>query len=225
VVGLAGGILLLAVLLLFFDPLVAIPLHGVVQLASNVSRAYLQRAHVERALVARFAWLLLPAGLVGIAIARRIEPEVGRVAIGLFVLLATWLPSALRLPTAEDPSRARRRFVVAGGLVGFANVLVGATGPVVAPFVLSLPVSRQGVVGTLAACQTLGHLVKVALFAGIGFSFHPYALPLLGLCLGALAGSWLGTRALARLDERLFRHLIRLALTLLALHLIGRVFG
>ena len=47
VVGMAGGITLLSVMLLFYDPLVAIPLHGVVQLISNSSRAVIQRRHLR----------------------------------------------------------------------------------------------------------------------------------------------------------------------------------
>ena len=42
VVGMAGGITLLSVMLLFMEPLVAIPLHGVVQLVSNGSRTVIQ---------------------------------------------------------------------------------------------------------------------------------------------------------------------------------------
>ena len=38
IVGMAGGIVLLTVMLLFFEPIVAIPLHGLVQLVSNGSR-------------------------------------------------------------------------------------------------------------------------------------------------------------------------------------------
>ena len=45
VVGMAGGITLLSVMLLFLEPLAAIPLHGVIQLVSNSSRAVIQRRH------------------------------------------------------------------------------------------------------------------------------------------------------------------------------------
>jgi len=47
VVGMAGGIVLLSVMLLFLDPLVAIPLHGAIQLVSNSSRSLIQREHVR----------------------------------------------------------------------------------------------------------------------------------------------------------------------------------
>jgi uncharacterized membrane protein YfcA len=35
IIGMAGGIVLLSVMLLFFDPLLAIPLHGAVQLVAT----------------------------------------------------------------------------------------------------------------------------------------------------------------------------------------------
>ena len=41
----AGGITLLSVMLLFMEPLIAIPIHGAVQLVSNSSRAVIQREH------------------------------------------------------------------------------------------------------------------------------------------------------------------------------------
>ena len=59
VIGFAGGIVLLGVMLLFFEPLVAIPLHAVVQLMSNGSRAYIQREHIDWSIVWRFALPLL----------------------------------------------------------------------------------------------------------------------------------------------------------------------
>ena len=75
VVGMAGGVTLLAVMLLFVDPLVAIPLHGVVQLAANGSRAWIQREHMRRDILLRYGALLLPMGFVGLALAERLPPR------------------------------------------------------------------------------------------------------------------------------------------------------
>ena len=54
IIGMAGGIVLLSVMLLFMEPLEAIPLHGAVQLVSNGSRTWIQRTHVERGIVCPF---------------------------------------------------------------------------------------------------------------------------------------------------------------------------
>lgn len=219
VMGLAGGMLLLSALLQSLDPVVAIPVHGVVQLVSNASRAWFQRAHVRWDAVWRFAWPLLPAGALGLALLRSVPPDVGRLLIGAFVLVATWAPGWLRFGSAAggDP---RRALAWGGALVGFASTSVGATGPLLAPFVLALELGTQATVGTLAACQIFQHLSKIALFGATGFDFAAFALPLLGLCAGSILGSAIGTRLLDRIPERAFRTSVRLLLSVLALELV-----
>ena len=218
VLGLAGGMLLLSVLLLYLDPVVAIPVHGVIQLVSNASRAWFQREHVRWDAVWRFAWPLLPAGALGLGLLRAVPPDAGRIAIGAFVLVAVWLPSSLRLgPRGGDP---RAALAWGGALVGFASTFVGATGPLLAPFVLALEFGTQATVGTLAACQIFQHLSKIALFGMAGFEFARFALPIAGLCLGSVAGSAIGTRLLDRIPERAFRGAVRLLLTGLAAQLV-----
>jgi uncharacterized membrane protein YfcA len=211
--------LLLSALLLALDPVVAIPVHGVVQLVSNASRAWFQRSHVRWDAVWRFAWPLLPAGALGLALLRSIPPDAGRLGIGAFVLLATWVPGWLGFGrrAGRDP---RRALPLGGALVGFASTAVGATGPLLAPFILALELGTQATVGTLAACQIFQHLSKIALFGATGFEFARFALPLVGLCAGSIAGSALGTQLLDRVPERLFRTGVRLLLTALALHLV-----
>jgi uncharacterized membrane protein YfcA len=210
--------LLLAVLLLYLDPVVAIPVHGVVQLVSNASRAWFQRAHVRWDAVWRFAWPLLPAGAAGLWLLRSVPPDAGRLGIGAFVLVATWAPGWLRLRAGPggDP---RRALAWGGALVGFASTSVGATGPLLAPFVLALELGTQSTIGTLAACQIFQHLSKIALFGASGFDFERFALPLVGLCAGSIAGSAIGARLLDHVPERAFRTAVRLLLSALALEL------
>ena len=62
-------------------------------------------AAVGRAVVASYALLLLPAGVVGLAVASRLGPETLRGAIGGFVLVATWAPGLLRMPGAAGGER------------------------------------------------------------------------------------------------------------------------
>lgn len=220
IVGMAGGITLLAVMLLFFEPLVAIPLHGVIQLVSNGSRTWIQRRHVRRGIVWPYALPLLPMAFLGLALAQALPPALVRVLIAIFVLAATWAPGRLMLGAHPERVEPSRRFLLLGSVVGVLNMTVGATGPLIAPFFLDLGLSRQQIVGTKAACQALGHLAKVAVFGVVGFAFLP-ELPLLAL-LSALtvAGTWLGSRLLDRVSERAFVRLYKAVLTLIALRLV-----
>src|SRR5262245_66616370 len=86
VLGMAGGIALLAVLLLYLPPLAAIPLHGVIQLVSNGSRVLVQRRHARFDWILWYALPLVPAGLVGLRVAQRtpgamLEGRIGVVAL------------------------------------------------------------------------------------------------------------------------------------------------
>jgi uncharacterized membrane protein YfcA len=211
-VGLGGGMILLVVMLLYLEPLVAIPVHGVIQVVSNSSRTYIQRRHVLWKILWRYSVLLLPTGYVGLAFARSLSPEHLKVAIGLFVLVATWVPGRLW--------PGGRSFVLLGAGVGLLNTTVGATGPLVGPFFRNLGLSRQGVVGTFAACQTAGHIAKIVVFGTVGFAFSSYLAPMLLMSGGVMIGTWLGSQLLDRLDERLFRELYRGALTIVAVRII-----
>ena len=245
VVGMAGGFTLLAAMLLWLPPLVVIPLHGVIQLASNGSRTWFQRRHARFDILWRYALLLLPGGLAGLAVARSLPEEGLRAAIAGFVLLATWAPVARARWRASrraggagvragggagaaeggegagGTAQLWRRFLPLGAAAGFLNVTIGAVGPLIAPFFLNLGLRRQALVGTKAACQTLGHLVKLAIFGGAGFAFHEHLPLLVGACLCVLAGTWLGSRLLERASESLFIALYRGVLTLIALRLAG----
>ena len=220
IIGMAGGIVLLTVMLLFLPPLEAIPLHGVVQLISNGSRTWIQREHVERKLVLRYCVLLLPMGFVGLAIATSLPPSLARALIGIFVLLATWIPGVLTAGTHPERSDRDRRFFVLGGVVGLLNPTVGATGPLIAPFFLNLGLARQGIIGTKAACQALGHLAKIAVFGIAGFAFASYAAPLLLLAAAVVMGTWTGSRLLGHVSEAWFTRLYKTVLTLIALRLV-----
>ncbi|MBW2401990.1 MAG: sulfite exporter TauE/SafE family protein [Deltaproteobacteria bacterium] len=188
IVGMAGGIVLLSVMLLFLEPLVAIPLHGVVQLASNSSRTWVQRKHVRWPIIGAYCLLLVPMSFVGLRIAETLSPPVARLLIGGFVLIATWMPSLL---------------------------LMGS-----APFFLNLGLKRQGIIGTKAAAQALGHLVKIAVFAIAGFAFSEYALVLLLLSAMVVAGTWAGSQVLESVNELWFKRLFKTVLTLVALRLV-----
>lgn len=221
IVGMAGGIVLLGVMLWFFEPLVAIPLHGLVQLVSNGTRTFVQRRHVDWGIVARYSALLLPAGFVGFAVLRALPPDVARALIGVFVLVATWRPRWLLVGARPERIESGRRFVWLGGVVGVLNTTVGATGPLIAPFFLGIGLDRHALIGTKAACQALGHLAKLAIFGVAGFAFGAWAGPLAVLCAAVVVGTALGSAVLGRVSEATFVRLYKVVLTVVALRLVA----
>jgi uncharacterized membrane protein YfcA len=220
IIGMAGGVTLLSVMLLYFEPLVAIPLHGVIQLVSNSSRSIVQRRHIDWEILWRFSALLIPMGFLGLAVAESLSPTVARALIGAFVLVATWRPTWLLVGAHPERSDTHRRFLILGGVVGVLNLTIGAAGPLIAPFFLRIGLTRQALIGTKAACQTVGHLVKIAIFGVAGFAFANYAVELALLSLCVIAGTWIGSRLLESVNEAWFIRLYKAVLTAIALRLV-----
>ena len=101
IVGMAGGMTLLAVMLQWLDPLIVLPLHGAIQLVSNGSRTLIQREHVDWSVVWRFALPLLPAGVLGLAVAQALPRGLLRAAIGVLVVgmtLQLWRKARAKPP-------------------------------------------------------------------------------------------------------------------------------
>ncbi len=215
VMGMAGGMLLLSVMLLRLEPSVAIPVHGVVQMVSNGSRAFFLRRQVKWRAVWRFGWPLFPAGALGIWLLAYVPANGSRIAIGAFVLASTWLKSFFSI--GKGPA-AERVLPIGGALVGFFSTLVGATGPLLGPFVLALDLGSQSTIATMAGCQIFQHASKVLLFGLRGFDIGGYLVPCGLLCLCAVGGSAIGTRLLDHVPERSFKISVRVVLTALALH-------
>ena len=109
-----------------------------------------------------------------------------------------------------------RRFLLLGGVVGFLNTTLGATGPLIAPFFLNLGLARQALVGTKAVCQLLGHLAKAVVFGIAGFAYLPWLGALALLCGAGVIGTAVGSRILDRVDERTFVVLYKTVLTAIA---------
>lgn len=222
IVGMGGGITLLAVMLLFLDPLVAIPLHAVIQMVSNGTRALAQRRHVDWRIFALYALPLLPLGWMSLWLAQEIPPAAARAMIGAFVLVATWRPGWLLLGSRPQEANPKVRFLALGTVVGIVNVTFGATGPLIAPFFLNVGLTRFAIIGTKAICQLAGHVVKIVVFGLAGFAFPQWGAVLFLLCGCVVAGTALGTRMLSNVSESLFLKLYRGVLTVIAAFLVVR---
>lgn len=212
--GLGGGVLVLATMATALPPTVLIPIHGMVQLGSNLGRAILMRRDVLLKVVPAFAIGTLIGSIVGANTIIALPTWLLQAILGLFVLYATWAPKF----KASDPGPVK--FGLVGIFGGFATMFVGGTGPLIAPFVNAACAVRQQVVATHATLMTLQHTFKVIAFGFVGFSFGPYLPLLAGLLLFGFAGTYTGRAVLNRLPEKAFRVGLQTILTLLAIKLL-----
>lgn len=216
--GLGGGAMLLAVMALYFPPAVLIPLHGVVQVGSNCGRAVLMIRQVMRTVLPVFILGSAIGAGVGVKLVVSLPVHWLQLIVALFVLYAAW-GSRFKFRGGQ-PSQTK--FFVVGMLAAFATMFVGATGPLIAPFVVSSTGDRRQVVATHAMLMTIQHGVKILAFGIAGFVFWPYVPFLAAMLVAGFAGTWVGRHILDRLPERIFRICFSVVLTLLAIELLWR---
>ena len=212
VLGMAGGMILMAVLVSVSPVATAMVVHGAAQAASNGARVWFLRRHVM--------WNVVPPYLVGGAIATGIfvsvafVPEPGLVLI--LVGASPWLARVVPFLRGLD-IRNRTTGVACGATVTAAQLLAGASGPLLDAFYLSTDTDHRRIVATKAVTQTIGHVVKVAYYGFVigrlaDAAIEPIASWLIvGVMAVAIVGARIGTALLDRLDTGRFRRITTIA--------------
>ncbi len=214
VIGMGGGIMLISIMPSLVAPAAIIPVHGAVQLASNCSRVALGLRHMQWKILWPFLGGSVVGALLGSRIVVNLDPNVMTLSLGVFILLAVWLP------VPEGSFRLPGHFAVLGALQTGLSLFVGATGPLTNAFLLRLGLSRDRLVITAGLLMMVTHLFKILVFGMIGFAFAPYLPLIAGMIVAVTLGSYVGTRLRGRLSEALFRKIFKVLITVLALRLI-----
>jgi len=193
-----------------------IPVHGVVQLGSNVGRAAILRSHIAWACLTAFFIGAIPGAWAGSSVVGALPDTVLRAALGGFILLMTWMRLP-RLAAIKLPG-----FALTGAITTFLTMIFGATGPFNAVVLSKTFPERLRFQATTAAVMSLQHLVKTAAFALAGFAFAPWLPMIAAMIVTGLAGTWVGAHILKKTPESRFQLIFKICLTLLALDLIRR---
>lgn len=200
VLGMAGGLLLMGVLLLVLPAAVAFVVHGLLQLASNGWRAFLHRRHLRWTIVGWYSVGAVVAAALVAGIAYQPSKALTYLLLGLVPGLA-WLPKGRLHLDASRPPHA----VLAGFAVTALNLVAGVAGPLLDVFFVHTTLGRHAVVATKAGTQVLSHAAKVVVYGGLlsAEAGVPYAVVLAAVPLSML-GTWLGGRVLDRLTDASF---------------------
>ncbi len=200
--GMAGGMVLMGLLLILLPVPAAMVLHGVTQVASNGARAWLWRQHI--------IWRVFAGYLVGAILALGLfaaiqfipSKAVVLIFIGLAPLTALALPDAI-MPNLLKPAHA----AFCGFICTVPQLLAGVSGPIFDAFFVKSGMDRKAQVSTKAVAQTFGHFAKLVYFGGIVASDESYVSPALMIVAVATAilGTWLSRRILEGMSDRGFR--------------------
>lgn len=217
--GLGGGVLVLATMANLLPPLALVPIHGVVQLGSNLSRAMMSWRQTLIAIVTPFFIGTLIGAAIGAQFVVALPKSLLQLVIALFILASTWLPNL------QSKSAGKVKFFFVGIITTIVTMFVGGTGVLVGAFVAPACPERNQFVSTHSVLMTIQHGLKIVTFVLLGFAFGPYIPLLIGLVTFSFIGSYAGKLLLNRLPERAFRVALKATLTVLALQLLYSALG
>ncbi len=200
--GMAGGLILLGVLLLFMDVVPAMILFGVIQMGANGWRALLWRAHVRWDLVSRYLVGATASFLVMRLVAFVPDKAIVYIGLGVLPFAAELLPRSMW----PDITRPWGPYIC-GAIIMVLQLLAGAAGHILDMFFQRSAIDRKGIVGTKAVCQTTAHLFRILYFGSFAASLDGQ-VPIWAIGAGlalAFTGTTLAARVLERMTEADFR--------------------
>lgn len=200
--GMAGGMMLLGVLLLYMDVAPAMVLFGAIQTSSNGWRAALWLKHVDWGIVWRYLVGSTAMFLVLRTVAFLPSKAMLYFGLGLIPFAADLLPKRL----TPDITRPGAPYIC-GAFIIVLQLLAGAAGHILDIFFQKSHLDRKTIVGTKAVTQVAGHLYRIAYFGSFEFAFD-VSIPWWGYA-GAIALSFAGTSlaapVLVRMTDEGFR--------------------
>ncbi len=216
--GMAGGMILMGVLLAVMPLPAAMALHAVTQMASNAWRAVLWHRHIRwrpvgfflvgnlAALAVWSIWQWVPAKPVAL------------VMLGLSPFLFRLIPASVK-PDPLNPAHG----AAMGGVCMSLMLVCGVSGPLLDTFFLGGGMERRQIVATKAVCQVAGHLSKLVYFAAMVAGAATLDPVMLGLAIAAsMAGTTAARRVLEAMTDHQFRTWANRVITVVALYYLGQ---
>lgn len=221
--GMAGGMVLMALLLSMWPVGAAMALHGFAQTTSNGWRAWLWRTNIRWGIVARYGCGALVA--LGLLSVLRFVPDkaMALIGVGLTPVIGMLVPKRAAL-NAMRPAHALAAGLVCTG----AQLLAGVAGPLLDTFFVRSGLPRRDNVATKAATQMIGHALKAVYFGTLPFATGESVIGLDAIAVAvsaALIGTTLARRPLDRMTDASFNAWSRAILALVSVGCLGQGIG
>jgi uncharacterized membrane protein YfcA len=210
ILGMAGGMILMGVLLALVSVPAAMMLHGITQFAANGWRAMMLRGSIDWRVFRGYAAGSLAALAIFALVQIVASKPVALLMLGIMPFVGFALPDKLHLNVERPYHPAACGFVCAG-----LSMVAGVSGPILDVFFIRSKMGRHAVVATKALTQSLTHLMKIAYFGGIVVATGADVPPLAAALMVALAfgGTTLSRQVLERIDDSRFRQWTRWTVT------------
>ena len=221
IAAVGGGMTLFAIMISILPYAIVVPVHGVIQIWSSVTRVWVFRSHINYRLIRIYLITYIPSAVLGVYFWKTMV-ELEHLQPYLKIAMAVYLLMFLGNWTVKIRTTNRTKLMLyAGGWSGVVALTAGSPAPVMAPLFIKADLYKEEFIGTWALAGIVIHLAKLPLFYFIWKIIgaeHFWLIALLGI--GVVMGTFIGKAALVHVSETLFRKLLTVVLLFLAAKLI-----
>lgn len=216
VIGVGGGMTLLATLPSVLPPNLVIPIHGATQLISNLSRLALDWRLAAWRLILPFFPGAVMGAVLGFFVLDSFSFEYLPLILGVFILLVTWTRLVQRLGILLN------NMTILGLFLTSTSLFIGSMGLILPSVLLHQGLKKDEAIITQSAMMAIMHTFKVLAYIAAGFAFWRYGSMMAMMLSGSVLGSYVGKFLRGRINEQLGIRLLKWTVTALAVHILLR---
>ena len=209
--GIGGGAILLGLLAVKLPPVALLPIHGIVQVGSNLGRTIIFFKDIKKDTLIPFTVGTIIGSTIGGSIFTQIDTWLLQLSISLFILWSVY---------GKFPIIGSRQITIGGMFSGFMTMFFGASGPLVAGMVKTLKLEPVRYLATHSALMSIQHLIKAVVFGFVGFAYSEYFLLIFLMIISGFAGTILGKKILVKYGSKYFKLILNATLTIIAIYLL-----
>lgn len=226
--GMAGGMILMGVLVALVAVPTAMITHGAIMSVANGWRAYLLKDDI----IWPVFWRYMIGATLGVGLLFLIVWRPDKTAIYFILSLipvVAWIPKNW----FHFDIRRRGQAEFTGFIVQAMNTLAGVAGPLLDVFFVNTDMTRQQIVATKSATQGVSHIIKVIFWTAPLLAASDTALealfpPLWLLLLAAptaMLATWAGKKVLLRMNDANFQIWVKWLITVIGIVYFFRAMG
>ena len=209
--GIGGGAVLLGLLAVKLPPVALLPIHGIVQIGSNLGRTIIFFKDIKKDTLIPFTVGTIIGSIIGGSIFIQIEVWLLQLSISLFILWSVY---------GKIPIIGSKQITIGGVFSGFMTMFFGASGTLVAGMVKTLNLEPVRHLATHSALMSIQHMIKVVVFGFVGFAYSEFFLLIFLMIISGFVGTILGKKILVKYGSKYFKLILNATLTIIAIYLL-----
>ena len=216
VAGFGSSTIALPLSLFVFDFNTALVLVAFLHIFGNFGRIAFLRRGISGKLLLAVGVPSVSATFLGALLVAHVPREILKGILGVFLLCYTLISAGKVLKIKSSTAT----LVVGGGISGFLAGLIGTGGALRGVFLNSLNLQKETYVATAAAIALMVDVTRLPIYLGQGLLSSQYYSILPILLLVALLASFIGSRIVTWVPQKIFRTIVLAALFLVGVKFI-----